>query len=253
MFASQLGPLTVAWRCHNRRGSLFVDQAHPSPPRSALCYTSTLSKAPSARPCWWVLLRRQTNPPPSRTEQRQVREPHPCSMAMMPRLLLGLSWLVALNSALATEDLLSIDFFHDVDDTTISLGKEHACLIEAVEETDIGGEVICWGHNHHGQAEPPLVRAAWRGFTAASAAAVKRRGTDLLPRHALQDLFVQISAAATYTCGVTLEQHIICWGEVPHEKHLPGADFVQVTASVSHTCGLHQTGKTECWGACSLL
>ena len=62
----------------------------------------------------------------------------------------------------------------------------------------------------------------------------------------LQDIFVQLSAATSHTCGVTIDQEIKCWGQMPFDEEFAGKDFMQVSTSSSHTCGLHQTGIVEC-------
>ncbi len=59
---------------------------------------------------------------------------------------------------------------------------------------------------------------------------------------------MQISAAMDHTCGVTIDQSIKCWGQLPFSEKFKGEDFMQVSTSATHTCGLHQNGIVECKG-----
>ena len=93
-------------------------------------------------------------------------------MALPGLVLVGLVATACANPAA----LLEADFFHDLDDTILTVGSHHACLIEGVEESEFGGEVVCWGGDEHGQASPPNVRCV------AYLAPVKRSHTAL-PHH----------------------------------------------------------------------
>jgi hypothetical protein len=64
-------------------------------------------------------------------------------------------------SGVSSDAVLEMEFYHDIDDTTISVGQNHACVLSMVEDSDIGGEVVCWGENFDGQAEPPPVSLSW--------------------------------------------------------------------------------------------
>jgi hypothetical protein len=70
----------------------------------------------------------------------------------------------------------------DLDDNTITLGSEHACALERVDEQSAGGEIVCWGDNSYGQLDPP------------------------------SGLFVQLSASEHTTCAVSVEERVWCWG-----------------------------------------
>jgi len=61
----------------------------------------------------------------------------------------------------------SQDFVLDVDDTTVTVGRVHACVIKATVNVAVGGRVVCWGDNSVGQTDAPKVRrpqehALWR-------------------------------------------------------------------------------------------
>jgi hypothetical protein len=51
-------------------------------------------------------------------------------------------------------------FHHDVDDNTVTVGDSHACAIERMDSTDIGGEAVCWGEGASGETDSPAVSGA---------------------------------------------------------------------------------------------
>ncbi len=64
-------------------------------------------------------------------------------------------------AGVAADAVLEVEFYHDIDDTTLSAGVNHACALSAVDDSDVGGEVVCWGDNHLGQSDPPSVSTKW--------------------------------------------------------------------------------------------
>lgn len=70
----------------------------------------------------------------------------------------------------------------DLDDNTVTLGRSHACALERVDELSVGGEIVCWGDNTHGQLDPP------------------------------SGLYVQLSASEQTTCAISIEERVVCWG-----------------------------------------
>lgn len=71
--------------------------------------------------------------------------------------------------------------------------------------------------------------------------------------------FVQVSAGAGYSCGVTTDQTVLCWGrnadgESTPPPHDPGT-FQQVSAGgwpAAHSCGVTTDQTVVCWGDNSL-
>ena len=59
--------------------------------------------------------------------------------------------------------------------------------------------------------------------------------------------FVQLVAGHDFTCGITPEQSVFCWGMI--SGYLPGL-FEQITASSSanNVCGVLTDGKIYCTG-----
>jgi hypothetical protein len=62
--------------------------------------------------------------------------------------------------------------------------------------------------------------------------------------------FVQIVGAHDFTCGITLEQTVYCWGGDSHASGwIPGL-YEQISAASSGNvaCGVLTDGKINCWG-----
>ena len=69
--------------------------------------------------------------------------------------------------------------------------------------------------------------------------------------------FVQIVGAHDFTCGITLDQTVFCWGDRV-SGFIPGL-YEQITAASygNVACGVLTDGSINCWGelyhiACSL-
>jgi hypothetical protein len=111
--------------------------------------------------------------------------------------------------------------------SSVVSGTQHTCAIAA------SGDTYCWGANDRGQVDdsPYAVRA--------------------FPTRVASDRrFVSLSAAASYTCGISNEtpSQTYCWGRVPVQFRGSG-DLAVVTAGDTHSCGLTATGLALCWGA----
>ena len=63
-------------------------------------------------------------------------------------------------AGVSSDAVLEVEFYHDIDDTTLTVGTNHACVLSSIEDSDVGGEVVCWGEVFEGQADPPNVRAS---------------------------------------------------------------------------------------------
>lgn len=64
--------------------------------------------------------------------------------------------LLLLPTLVSSED--PVNFHHDIDDNTVTVGHEHACALEDVGSSyGIGGEIICWGDGTFGQLDSPPV------------------------------------------------------------------------------------------------
>lgn len=124
--------------------------------------------------------------------------------------------------------------------TEISAGARHTCGLTA------GGEVWCWGANHHGQLGDGA-----------------RRGEALGPVRVAGDLkFSTVSANSHHACGVSAAA-IYCWGfngagqlgvgdtisRGSPTRVQGNTAWAQVSIGTSHTCAVDAEDSAWCWGA----
>lgn len=101
--------------------------------------------------------------------------------------------------------------------TMVSAGWDHSC---AIEEASLGGDLICWGQNAHGQA-PALVSGP----------------------------FTEVSAGLAHTCALRADGTVACWGYNPDGRtNAPAGTFTQVSAGDEHSCATRSDGVAVCWG-----
>jgi len=112
---------------------------------------------------------------------------------------------------------LSSDFFYDIDGISIGKGYSHTCVLEAKLGSP-AGKARCWGGSSYGEIDPPE-----------------------------DESFVQITAGFGFTCGINIEQEVLCWGRLL-EKSYPGK-FTQISAGYHFLCGVMTDGNLKCWGA----
>lgn len=99
----------------------------------------------------------------------------------------------------------------------VSAGWDHSC---AIEEAALGGDLICWGQNAHGQA-PALVSGP----------------------------FIEVSAGLAHTCALRADGSVACWGYNPDGRtNAPAGTFTQVSAGDEHSCATRSDGVAVCWG-----
>lgn len=132
--------------------------------------------------------------------------------------LLSALFFLLLSSAHGDNGFPSLPpgFHNDVDEIYVSSGHFHSCAISHVPGLDFGGPIKCWGYNDHGQSSAPS-------------------GT-----------FVQVSSGHFFTCGVTIDETVKCWGDI---KNVPSGLFSQVSSGEYHACGVLKDSSIKCWGA----
>ncbi|MFA5302970.1 MAG: archaellin/type IV pilin N-terminal domain-containing protein [Candidatus Nanoarchaeia archaeon] len=123
----------------------------------------------------------------------------------------------------------------------ISSGESHTCGITA------DGTLKCWGSNDYGE----LGNGIYGGIISTPAAVPD------------SDKYVKVAAAMDYTCAITTNGTLKCWGLnfngqlgignttqmlLPIEV-LDSDNYVSVSASVTHTCGITADGTAKCWGS----
>ena len=123
--------------------------------------------------------------------------------------------------------------------TSISARGTHTCAIASQS-------LYCWGDNGYHQlgADP-------------------QRGSTVRPERIFADTgFVQVSAGGLYSCAVTTNGVVVCWGTndngrmgaadaaVTRAAVAPptGERFTHVSVGGTHTCALTSTGSAYCWG-----
>jgi alpha-tubulin suppressor-like RCC1 family protein len=61
--------------------------------------------------------------------------------------------------------------------------------------------------------------------------------------------FGSLAAGPSYTCGITRDSSLICWGRDDHgEASPPAGEFTFVSAGLKHACALERDGTARCWG-----
>lgn len=116
----------------------------------------------------------------------------------------------------AAENLPS-DFFLDIDGIGIAPGHNHICVLERQPGVEVGGRPHCWGKNDHKKSNPPE-----------------------------EEIMIQIISGFFYSCGITLDQTVQCWGRLA-DTPVPGL-YSQITGAIDYACGVMTDGKINCWG-----
>ena len=125
--------------------------------------------------------------------------------------------------------------------TQVAAGGAHNCGLTSDQLA------YCWGANNYGQL----------GIRADTTA-------RFAPTAVYGDFkFLNLSAGANHTCGITLDRTTLCWGlnafgqlgdgtqfsRLAPTLVLGGVTFQSVGTGESFSCGLSTTGKAYCWGA----
>lgn len=126
--------------------------------------------------------------------------------------------------------------------TQIAVGTNHACALR-------GGLTVCWGNNSLGQLASKEVSDS----------------TQPIPVAWLKQSVTQLTAGDDFTCALTDQAEVLCWGDGSHHQKGEGAtqikpqliDFgdavqgvpVQVTAGSTHACARFNSGSVMCWGS----
>lgn len=58
---------------------------------------------------------------------------------------------------------------------------------------------------------------------------------------------MQLVAGMFFTCGINIEQRVICWGFIRGPSEVDSL-FVQITAGSDFACGVMTSKKVVCWG-----
>ena len=113
----------------------------------------------------------------------------------------------------------------------VSTGLYHSCAVRD------SGAAVCWTDlSLMGGIKPDGTHGTWTGNDDGQATAPTGK-------------FRSVSAGAWHSCGVLVNNSIVCWGndEYGQASAPPGA-FLSVSAGGRHTCGVEIDGNVECWG-----
>jgi hypothetical protein len=128
-------------------------------------------------------------------------------------------------------------FHYDVDDTTISVGHGHACVVAAADET-----VSAPSHSGGGRAALQAAKEAGQGLRPRGAA--KKQQKQQRQRQAEENR--QRSALLHFRPG-----GVICWGDDSQNQLSAtpvSGTFVQLSAHDGYTCGVRSDARLVCWG-----
>jgi len=144
---------------------------------------------------------------------------------------------------------------------SLSAGRRHTCGVTTA------GTAYCWGANEFGQIG---------ARTTQGCGLVERFSCTQSPVAVTGALkFASVNASDVYTCGLTPEGTVYCWGAVEHlgapattrcsgrlyygRQDMCAATpvavavgelkFVRLSAAWQHICGVTTTGALYCWGA----
>lgn len=146
----------------------------------------------------------------------------------------GQSGSRSLGSKLAPTGVLGAHVFW-----AIAAGDTHTCAL------DESGSPWCWGSNSRGQlAEPSITESAV---------------PVLAGKGAIR--FASITAGSNFTCGLSSNGRVSCWGEngggqlgdgSNFDRPMPvgatSAAFTSIAAGSNHICGITAEGEAYCWG-----
>ena len=121
--------------------------------------------------------------------------------------------------------------------TAIALGSRHSCGLRA------DGTPECWGHDEDGQLTPP---------SEAYGANEAEDSTNELIVEPSPLAFIDIAVGNSFTCGLTLDGLVACWGDFngaqPPEDVI-GQQFTSITAVGNYVCVERSSGARRCWGS----
>ena len=137
--------------------------------------------------------------------------------------------------------------------TLLTVGRRHVCVL------DTEGRASCWGWNVDGETGTGTSGIDQSMIAVPTAVATEAR-------------FTSLSAGENFTCGVTTEARVLCWGSnVDHVLGLTAPErcghvaavscssrpvaialpdrITQLSSGSAHVCALSERATVRCWGA----
>ena len=108
-----------------------------------------------------------------------------------------------------------------VDGVSTAIGLNHLCIL-AASDAAVGGAALCTGNPEFGKTAPP---------------------EDVV--------FVQLAAGLYFTCGLSVDQRVHCWGQISNTPE--DGLYMQISAGNYFACGLLIDGQFKCWGQDKVL
>lgn len=128
---------------------------------------------------------------------------------------------------------------------SVDVGSEHACAL------DVDGRAYCWGTNHQGQlgaATPDRCQPLSSGGEPLCLPDSSRTPVAVTGGHR----FRMIQAGYGGTCGIDLDQHLLCWG-IPYgptpvtPAHSAGRRYRSIEDVSGVGCGAEEPSGGRCW------
>ena len=121
--------------------------------------------------------------------------------------------------------------------TALALGALHSCGLRA------DGTAECWGYDEDGRLTPPPTPYG----VEAPDASVDEQAAETTPL-----AFKDIAAGISFTCGLTLDGLLACWGDLERTQppaDVVGQEFTSITAVGTYVCVKRPDGRKRCWGS----
>ena len=152
---------------------------------------------------------------------------------------------IAQEPPLEPEPVLRGDFID------VAAGAFHSCAVRS------GGEVVCWGQNHRGQANPPegeftaIAGGGEHSCGLLSDGTVRCWGSNSSGQtNPPNGQFTSVATGLAHSCGLRTDGTVLCWGSNAHgERNPPGGQFSAIALGSQHSCGLRTDGTVLCWGS----
>ena len=127
------------------------------------------------------------------------------------------------------------DEFVDVTFAKLSAGRFHSCGILDDRNGDLSGTLACWGSEF---PDDPTDPERFDGIYTITPDAP----------FPLANPAVEVAAGSTFSCTLTTDQDISCWGENTRVPQSIKGPFIDIDGGFFHMCAVRASGHIRCWG-----